>query len=109
MLKYIIVIDYKASSDKSFRQVTLEAQNILDAMNEAEQHINDSVYLIVLAERTGKTDKIPGGKVSHFKEILVNRKSGWHVCDQKHGESAATWRLTETKYGNLYEIESIDY
>ena len=107
MTKYIAIIDYKASLKKGFDHITLAAKNLLDAMNEAEKLLTDDVYLVDIAEKSGKTEKVDGCKVTPFTEILRNRGSGWHRCDAAHGEGPATWKMIQAKWGECFEIASI--
>lgn len=109
MTKYIAIVDYKANTRKGFEHVELAAQNLLDAMNEAETLFDEEIYLVDIAEKVGKTEKVDGHKETKFTEILRNRGNGWHRCDSMHGESPATWKMIQTKYGPVYAIENINF
>lgn len=104
MIKYMAIIDSKAETGKIFGYVELKAKNIIEAMNEAEGYINENVYMIFIAQKTSKVLKVAGGKEVVFKNILANRKNGWHVCDDKHSERTTSWKVIFTKSGNYYEI-----
>lgn len=107
MIKYIAIIDYKASVKNGFDHVALEANNLLDAMNEAENLLTDDVYLVDIAEKSGKSEKIKGCKETPFTEVLRNRGHGWHRCDSEHGEHPVTWKMTQAKWGKCFEIVNI--
>lgn len=104
MTKYIVVIDWNAKTGKIFDHIELDAKYILDAMNEAENYINEDVYMIFIAEKTGKMTKVDDCKEVLYKEILANRKNGWHTCDEKHSEHATIWKATYAKLGKWFEI-----
>ena len=107
MEKYIAIIDYKSNCKKGFGHVVLNSQNLLDAMNEAETLMNDTVYLVDIAEKSGKTEKINDCKETPFTAIIRNRGNGWHCCDDKHGERPVTWKMTQAKWGECFEILNI--
>lgn len=104
MTKYIAVIDWNARTGKMFDHIELNAKNIVDAMNEAENYINEDVYMIFIAEKTGKVTKVDDCKEVLYKEILANRKNGWHACDEKHSEHATTWKASFAKFGKWFDI-----
>lgn len=104
MTKYIAVIDYNAALKKGFGHIQLEAKTLLDAMNEAEKLLTDDVYLVDIAEKSGKTEKVDGGKETLFTDILRNRGNGWHRCDAAHGEYPAIWKMFQAKWGECFEI-----
>lgn len=107
MKKYIAVIDPKAHCYNGFKFRELEAKDIFEAMNEAENLMDETTYLVRIAEKTGKAVKTEGVSKTCFAEVLTNRGNGWHVTDQKHGESAAIWAQNKAKYGTWYEIINI--
>ena len=104
MTKYIAIIDYKANVKNGFDHITLESKNLMDAMNEAEKLLTDDVYLVDIAEKSGKTEKVDGGKETPFTDILRNRGNGWHRCDAAHGEYPAIWKMIRAKWGEYFEI-----
>ena len=107
MTKYIAIIDYKANVKNGFDHITLESKNLMDAMNEAEKLMDDTVYLVDIAEKSGKTEKINGCKETKFTEILRNRGNGWNRCDSDHGEHPVTWKMIQAKWGECFEIVNI--
>lgn len=50
-MKYIVCVDWKAGYSSGFDYYPLKSDNILDAMEEAEQYINENVYLITVMEK----------------------------------------------------------
>lgn len=107
MTKYIAVIDYNAALKKGFGHIQLEAKTLLDAMSEAEQYMDDTVYLVRIAEKNSKARKISDYKKTLFTEILTNRGNGWHRNGDAHSESTTTWAMYQAKYSTWYDIESI--
>ena len=76
-------------------------------MTEAETLLTDDVYLVDIAEKSGKTEKVDGCKETKFTEILRNRGNGWHRCDSDHGENPVTWKMIQGKWGEYFEVASI--
>lgn len=104
MTKYIVVIDWKAKTGKTFDHIKLTAKNIVDAMNEAESYVNQDVYMVFIAEKISKVAKVGNVKEVTYKEILANRGYGWHACDEKHCERPSVWKATFAKWGTLFDI-----
>lgn len=55
MKKYIAIIDYKAGN-KNFGHAELNSKTIIEAMDEAQKLKTDCVYLVKIAEKTGRTE-----------------------------------------------------
>lgn len=104
MGKYVLVVDFKANPTTRFDQLRMDASTLIEAMNEAEMYLSENVYLVKIAERTGRKLKVHKGTKTFFKEILVNRGSGWHACDDYHGESSSTWEFFDTAFGKFFTI-----
>lgn len=95
--KYIINLDPKscgADNTEGFYKSlgaelyfkTLKADNLIDAMVEAESYFNETTYLINIAEKTSEVNEEIEGIV--YKEILTTRgNKNWHKCDVAHSES----------------------
>lgn len=106
MIKFLAVIDYKASKGYSgFEKVDLHSNDLISAMFECENLLCEDVYLIRIAKKTGKTTRINGEKVANYKEILCNRGSGWHACDNEHCEAPLVW----TRYESVKHKDCITY
>ena len=104
--EFILVIDWKAEKRDAlsapFTYLLMDAKTIPEAMSEAEKHIDDTVYLVKLLEKTGELDSEEienGGSLGIiYKAILANRKNGWHCNDYDHCEGRfevaynPTWR-----------------
>lgn len=91
--KYIACLDYKASyAPLTLDYKVLNAANILDAMNEAEQYLDkEKVYLITVMERKSSKPAagwMRGTKVGTYRDVLTNRGYGWHSTDEAHSEQA---------------------
>lgn len=96
-MKYLAVVDRK--HHRGFDFYELKACDIVTAMTESERFFNGDVYLIRLAERTGRIAREGGNKIVKFREILCNRSHGWHACDEEHSEMSTTWaRFESVKY-----------
>lgn len=108
MTKYVAIIDYKARPD--FGHIPLTASNLLDAMDEAETLFSEDVYLVDIAEKSGKGQKVGTWTETPYKDILRSRGCGWHRCDHGHSESPVTWIMSHDKNGILcFTIGKIDW
>ena len=94
--KYIIMLDpeecgannadgfYKTLGAELYYK-TLTANNIIEAMTEAESYFNETTYLINIAEKTGEV--ISELESIVYKDVLTTRNgSNWHICDYRHCE-----------------------
>lgn len=101
MTKYIAVIDHNSAFKSGYSHITLWAKTIPEAMTEAERLLDDTAYLVDIAEKSGRTERRVGGyKETPFTVILRNRGDGWHACDEAHGEQAETWTMTTFNTGD---------
>lgn len=91
--QFAVHIDFKASSAYDHR--ILEADNLLDAMSEAEYYLTEGVYLITISEKVKTLGLSKMFKESLHTELLTNRGNGWHRTDEAHGERPCGWRVTE--------------
>lgn len=91
--EFMMVIDWKAEKrdamGEPFTYKMMKAADVFEAMNEAERHIDDTVYLIKILKKTGALDN--DGKPEEclgiiYSAVLCNRKNGWHTNDHKHSE-----------------------
>lgn len=95
MTKYIAIVDFASHTGKMFDQVELSAKTLMDAMDEAATLKDEDVYLVKIAEKTGKVEKREGAKRTRYTEILCCRSNGWHTCTHVNSESACTWERAE--------------
>lgn len=60
--EYIVAIDYSANyKPLTIDYKMLKAENLLDAMNEAEQYMDkETVYLLKIMKRSGAAHKVKG-------------------------------------------------
>ena len=98
--RFILLIDRKMLFTKPGEPIEvmkLKASGIIEAMLEAENYINDTVYLVKIAE---KSSEIIDNKTIVYNEILINRGGmlGWRVCDTDHCEQPY-------KYGYTVEFD----
>ena len=91
--EYAVLVDHKSeySKNEKYEPVIIKVTALLEAMDEAEQYMNEKVYLIKILEREAGIEKAEGCKKIKFKEILVNRGHGWKKADAKNSESSSTW------------------
>lgn len=85
--KYIVVIDPKTTVCNGFCYKELTAKNVVDAMREAEQLIDETVYLIDIYEKQagGDKEKVP------YKHILRNRTHGWKTDELSSYNTLVFW------------------
>ena len=101
MTKYIVIIDYKASYKSGFDFVEMNAKNIIDAMEEANEIDMENVYMISIAEKEGKMVKDNECKKVNYRVKLDKRSSRWNKTDYN-----TVWQKVEVK--NRY-CEYTDY
>ena len=92
---YIVAIDYRATyKPMTTDYKVLEADNLLDAMSEAESYLDtEKVYLLIImqADKAGhKVKGMPGIRENTYIEQITNRGNGWHRTDAAHSETAWT-------------------
>ena len=110
--EYVAYIDFKAGHSESIRYEKLRADNVIDAMREAEALFNEDVYLIDLME-SGAVRKTKEDGMTHIRtsyhEILCTRDGErWHLHDAKHyeGESRGAYHnIYICKDGRVYDHE----
>ena len=83
---YIVAIDYRATyKPMTTDYKVLEADNLLDAMSEAESYLDtEKVYLLIImqADKAGhKVKGMPGIRENTYIEQITNRGNGWHRTD----------------------------
>ena len=96
---YTAHVDYKANTGKMFGHFTLAADNLLDAMSEAEQYLTDEAYLVTISENEKTLSIHKEWKETLHNEILTNRGNGWHRTDESHSERQICWKETIFKKG----------
>lgn len=107
--EYVAYIDFKAGRSESIRYEKLRADNVIDAMREAEALFNEDVYLIDLME-SGAIRKTKEDGATHIRtsyhEILCTRDGErWHLHDAKHceGEGFGVYcHVYITKDGHIF-------
>lgn len=104
MKKYIAIVDFKNAARKGFDHVELNAKTILEAMDEAAKLKTEEVYLVKIAEKSGRTEKREGAKRVRYTEILCCRSYGWHPCNRDNCESSSVWERAEYAGSVDYQI-----
>lgn len=111
--EYIVAIDYSANyKPMTIDYKMLKAENLLDAMNEAEQYMDkETVYLLKIMKRSGAAHKVKGvdAREATYTDVLTNRGNGWHNTDAAHCEQP--WMSQMWVYNNgfvdLYYCEKV--
>lgn len=108
---YIVAIDYRATyKPMTTDYKVLEADNLLDAMSEAESYLDtEKVYLlnIMQADKAGhKVKGLPGIRENTYIEQITNRGNGWHRTDAAHSETAWSHTMWVDKSKNAQHIDS---
>lgn len=111
--EYIVAIDYRANyKPLTIDYKMLKAENLLDAMNEAEQYMDkETVYLLKVMKRSGAAHKVKGvdAREATYTDVLTNRGNGWHSTDVAHCEQP--WMSQMWMYSNgfvdLYYCEEV--
>ena len=111
--EYIVAIDYSANyKPMTIDYKMLKAENLLDAMNEAEQYMDkETVYLLKIMKRSGAAHKVKGvdAREAAYTDVLTNRGNGWHSTDAAH--CAQPWMSQMWVYSNgfvdLYYCEEV--
>lgn len=82
--KYMVSIDWKASYRNTIDRQMLNANNIFEAMKEAEELHDENVYLIRILE---KTEEVQENEFLVYEDRLTSRSRGnWHLTDAAHSE-----------------------
>ena len=72
--EYIVAIDYSANyKPMTIDYKMLKAENLLDAMNEAEQYMDkETVYLLKIMKRSGAAHKVKGvdAREATYSDVL---------------------------------------
>ena len=104
-MRYVAIIDFKTETGKMF-ECKIISDDLILAMTEAEGMMDDSVYLVKIAEKVTKTERKNKCRIAKYAEILVNRGHGWNMCDSAHGENSSLWEVWE-KDGKVESFEAV--
>ena len=104
-MRYVAIIDFKTETGKMF-ECKIISEDLILAMTEAEGMMDESVYLVKIAEKVTKTERKNKCRVAKYAEIMVNRGHGWNICDSTHGESSNLWEVWE-KDGKVESFEAM--
>ena len=103
-MKYILYIDYKANSGKSYEYRAMTAKNLIEAITEADEiHNPETMYLIRIMEKIGKVEKENNYKVQYYKAIMCKR-SDWHLNNPENCENI---HFAKRSYNNKFECIEI--
>lgn len=100
-MQYILYIDYRATSGKTYEYKEMTAKNLLDAIAEADEiHNPKTMYLIKILEKVGKVEKENGYKVQNYRAVMCKR-SYWCLNNAENGEHAQYARRC---YNSRFEV-----
>lgn len=104
--EYIVAIDYSANyKPMTIDYKMLKAENLLDAMNEAEQYMDkETVYLLKIMKRSGAAHKVKGvdAREATYTDVLTNRGNGWPTSANRSGRpqgGCSAWLTTGRSAG----------
>lgn len=105
--RFILIIGRKILFAKPcgpFEILKLKASGIIKAIIEAENYIDDTVYLVSIAE---KSSEVIDNKTIVYNEILINRGNGWYDCNNEYGEQTYKYgyNVDFNYYENLGQIK----
>ena len=102
-MKYILYIDYKATSGKIYEYKEMTAKTLIEAIGEADKIYNpETVYLMKILEKSGKVEKENGYKVQLYKAIMCKRYD-WHLNNDENGEAEHNARRCYNKHFEIIE------
>lgn len=107
MKKFVICIDRKAGV-KTFAALeheTITARDIVEAMEIADSKWDDTVYLMQIMEKVGKTEKEEDYKVETYEAKLCRRSNGWHPNTKAYSEQKHIVKKCIAKFGEWYETK----
>lgn len=104
MKKFIIMIDYRAATEKIFDYIPVTAHDIVEVIEIADGFMSTDVYLIHILEKTGKTDSSYGIRTTEYTARMTRRTCGWHTTTIKNGESECRVREAVCKDFTNYEV-----
>lgn len=82
--KYVICIDWKAAYKNAIDYMVLNAQDIFEAMKEAEANFDENVYLMTIAEKTSEV--VDDLFIRYEDRFTCRGNKNWHITDEAHGE-----------------------
>ena len=84
---YMLLID--KLNTPGFETEVLEADNLIDAMDEANERFNAATYMLSILEKTGETIDDNG---MTYREIMRSRTEGrWATMKHEGCTEGATW------------------
>lgn len=100
-MKYVLYIDYKAGSLAPCDYKAMEANNLADAILEADELYagpgDNGIYLVRIMELVGKPKRVDGMSEEIYEAVLCKRSNNWHRNDIKHSESRQMVKRTVFK------------
>lgn len=100
-MKYIIYLDYRTGCG-NYEYKGTQAKTFKEALEEAEKlYSPETVYLIRILEKVGKSYKEEDYKVEEYQAIECKRSHevGWHANTEANSESQHYARRCVCKFG----------
>lgn len=106
-MKYVLYIDYLATAAKSYEYKAMTANNITDAIIEADAQFTDEMYLIRIMQKVGKTTTEKSVKRERYEAILCERGSRrWHKNNEENSENEHKVSRYTGYNSEWYEIDT---
>ena len=99
--QYVLYIDYRVKHIPSYEYLAMDAENLQDAIVEADKiHNADTMYLVRLMEKSGKVEKVESDlKALTYKAIIEKRSTKWKTMETSHSVKRYI-----SKYGEWFDI-----
>ena len=89
MKRFVIYRDFKANEGPAcgYTYETIEAADILEAIEIADRMFSERLYLMRIMSKTGKIEKDAcGWNKETYEAVLCRRSYGWHKNTEKNSE-----------------------
>lgn len=114
-MKYAIIVDNKADSKTAYDFREVSEENILNVMDIAEGFLFEecpykkhNVYLVTIAECIEDVAHENNSTKRRYRELLVNRGSGWYKKDNAHSEFTSEWLAEDICGETIFSVGTID-
>lgn len=100
-MKYVLYIDNK--DGKTYSYGDMNATTLEDAIAEADEVMNDGIYLMRIMKKSGAIEKYNDINIQTYVAILCRRSNGWHRNTVDNGEGYHAVKRCRAKYGFWFE------
>lgn len=88
-VRYMVMIDWHTAYRNTLDTEVLEAESLIEAMDEASEMFNDNVYMLAILE---KTDEVVEGNGLVYQEIMRSRTADrWNTIKAEGYTEGSTW------------------